>query len=303
MHVHRALLAWAVCLSVLAGAGFYGYGQILRLIPCARPVTYSIGFIDPRFGITREQLSAALAGAADLWESPANKALFQEKPSGGMVVSAIYDYRQEAQRKMKELGLKVDEGKQSYDALRAKHDALSVSFSAKQKEYDALKATFDRKKAEYEALLAQTQARGATPEDEQRLAAMAKDINARVDPLNAKQTALQKTVGELNAVVTVLNGLSRETNRAVDAYNQVGTSLHDEYDAALYTRNVYGEKIDVFAFDDAQELKRLLAHELGHALGLEHVADSGAVMYYLNVSKVPALNGTDIAALKERCGL
>jgi len=45
----------------------------------------------------------------------------------------------------------------------------------------------------------------------------------------------------------------------------------------------------------------LLAHELGHALRLNHSNDPNAVMYRLNQSDAAELTTDDIVALKARC--
>jgi len=45
----------------------------------------------------------------------------------------------------------------------------------------------------------------------------------------------------------------------------------------------------------------VLAHEMGHALGLEHVADAQAIMYKINQGKRLSLTEDDIAALNAQC--
>jgi hypothetical protein len=59
--------------------------------------------------------------------------------------------------------------------------------------------------------------------------------------------------------------------------------------------------ITIYQYDNEYRLVRVLAHEFGHVLGLNHSKSTEAVMYPLIRSDSLALAVDDIAALKERC--
>ncbi len=119
--------------------------------------------------------------------------------------------------------------------------------------------------------------------------------------VKSQEAALNSLVKEINSTVAELNTLASELNLNVEEYNTVGASRGDTFTGGLYTLDASGERIDIFEFENHQKLVRTLAHELGHALGLEHVDDPKAVMYYLNEGASDELTQSDINALKLLC--
>src|SRR6266481_4949818 len=97
-----ALVFIAIFLPVLLYLVFQSSGKnIITEIqnffsPCANPITYRIGSIDNRFGVSEKELAGILLQAESIWEKPMHKNLFEFGKDGAMVINLIYDYRQEA---------------------------------------------------------------------------------------------------------------------------------------------------------------------------------------------------------------
>src|SRR5262245_22435004 len=63
--------------------------------PCARPIAYRVDRVDPRFGVTADEVRDAVRRAEALWRGAAGRDLFVETPSAALVVSLVYDERQQ----------------------------------------------------------------------------------------------------------------------------------------------------------------------------------------------------------------
>ncbi len=274
-----------------------------KLLPCQQPVAYTIGSLDPRFGITKNALTDALAKAEKIWEDPVGKNLFAAAPDGNLKINLVYDFRQEATEKLKALGISVGDDRSSYDELKARYEAMQADYREKKSAYDARVAALEKRGSAYDMEVKNWNRRGGAPRDVySQLNAEEVRLGAEAAAVNALRVDLNAQVVNINAVVVTLNRLVVQLNLNVDRFNEIGQERGAEFEEGVYRSDASGAAIDIYQFDTHARLIRVLAHELGHALGLPHVADPKAIMYRLNESANEKLTAADRAVIKALCG-
>ncbi len=269
---------------LLGSIGLWLYVDITKKGPCEEPIKYSIGAYDARFKISKADFKTAVDEAALVWETATGKNLFdyESTPSAGgtfytyigrlfirkdIPVGLVYDERQQISEEHRVLVGEVNEQKESVNAIKAQFQSLQSQYHAASAEYQSMLSEYRKRKISFESL------------EEKRL-----QVNALADEINRLVKKYNYLVGELNEVVQTINK----------------TAGH-EFEEGQYVSDATGEKITIFEFADRQTLVRVLAHEFGHALGLDHNENPNSIMYYLNESSNMKPTKEDLAALSLIC--
>lgn len=250
-----------------------------------------------------------MSDAEALWDKAAGKNLFVYEPTDTatdvLKVNLIYDYREQTTGTLASLGIVVSDNRASYDSLKTKFTALKAQYDTEKSSFDAQVSTFNERETAYETEVNYWNSRGgASPDEYNKLQTEKAQLQAQSSQLNNAETSLNSMADEVNALVVALNHLVTVLNLSVDQYNAtIGSSPSESFEEGVYSSDGAAREIDIYEFSNRTKLVRALTHELGHALGMVHVADPNAIMYKLNQGTSLSLTTDDINELKTVCGI
>ncbi|MEN6373478.1 MAG: matrixin family metalloprotease [Smithella sp.] len=270
--------------------------------PCQKTVTYRIGTVDERFGLTRQEFVLAVKMAADMWKKPLNRELFREDTQGRVEINLIYDYRQEASDRLKELNYRIDNTKTSYEDLKGRLETLKTEYGHRNttlasdiNHYNSRKNTLN------ESVEYWNRHGGITSDIHKKILQEKNELEDLQEKLKVQQDDQRRLADTINSMVVVINEIATKINLDTVNYRNTGNSLGYEFCEGYYESKKGKQTINIYQFDNDYRLVRVLAHEFGHALGLNHSTDPRAVMHRLIQSDAIELSPDDIAALQKRC--
>jgi len=235
--------------------------------------------------------------------------LFQES-SEGIPVSFVFDERmetaQERQRRtaeieerarvIEEASLALEEERRELDRRRAAHDQRTLDFE-------------ERNESHLRSVEYWNSAGGAPPAEFARLQAIQEEIAELGRVVNAEAEAI-------NGMVDAVNREAARINGEITTLNQARISLDADFPSRVVESAEYRQSgggffsssaraIDVFHFEDRDHLIVVLAHVLGHAMGLDHTDVPDALMEATATTRRgtgrPRAHAEDIAMLRTLC--
>lgn len=270
--------------------------------PCSRPLEYAIGNIDPNFGISQNEVEQLAAQAAEVWNKAEGKTLLQYNPAATFKINLIYDDRQAQSEAAKELEGDLRNLEATDSTLKDQYDSLSVAYKKKVDAYNKDVADYKKDLDKYNADVAYWNEKGGAPASEyDKLKEEKNDLEDEYGKINQERTAINKLINQTNSI-------AKKENQIVANYNNTVATYKSQYgDTQEFEKGVFdGQKIDIYQFKAAADLRLTLVHELGHYLGIPHVENSKSIMYYLigdQDMNSPTLTTEDLATLNDICKL
>jgi len=279
--------------------------QLEQYSPCQKPLTFRLGAIDPKFKLSNSQVISAVNQASAIWSKAISRQLFAYATTSGEIkIDFVYDYRQETTDKLKKLGIVVETSQKSYEDLKVQYDSLKSEYQSAKAQLDQMISIFTQQEQAYNTQVNQWNQRGGAPKNiYDQLNQTKASLDAQLAAINDKTSQVNPLIDNLNTEGDALNQLIDQLNLNVQKYNTTGAAAGKEFQEGVYIQDETGRRIEVYEFNSQIQLVRLLTHELGHALGLEHSTGTQDIMYYLNEAGNEKPTANDLTALKAKCNI
>lgn len=271
---------------------------------CDTPIHWRLGTVDSRFPIGRKEFLVTAIMSEAVWEKQIGKDLFVYDPDATFVVTTAFDERQKMTYDTRNLEQKIDRYNETAESLKDTYDDRKAAFERDQKVLQRRIDAFQNDLADYNGDVSRANGNGgASPETYASLEKRRKALETEQSAIGKESDRLGKVADAVNSVAGKLNAETANVKRNLSEYRQK-YGEPQPFVQGLYESPL--TSITVYQFEGTEDLRLVLAHEFGHALGIEeHVPDDeGAIMYAMMGGqdlRNPALTEGDLAAYETAC--
>jgi len=253
---------------------------------CQIPLGWRLGTLDPAFNLTEQQALTLISTAADMWNNATGKTLLHHDPAQGFVIDFKFDARQ--QQLLKQRLLQRNLARYD-DAIQPGLKTLPEKFA----ELELKIADFNQQKSQLQQQISQFQPNAHNAEAERRqLEQQQQSLVREADWLEQQRQQLMRDQDYLNETI-------RQRNELVQTADNPTTSA--PFEVGLMTIKQQQRQMTIFAFSSETDLIATIAHEFGHAFGIDHTPEPESIMFHQLSTQQQQLTAADLRAWQSTC--
>ena len=253
---------------------------------CQSPLGWRLGQLDPAFNLTEAQAIALISAAASMWNNATGKELLRHDPAQGFVIDFKFDARQQQLLKQRLLQRNLAR----YDeAIQPGLQTLPEKFA----ELEQKIAAFNQQKSQLHQQISQFQPNA------QNAGAQRRQLEQQQQSLVREADWLEQQRQQLLRDQDYLNETIRQRNELVQTAELPATSA--PFEVGLMTIKQQQRQMTLFAFSSQTDLIATIAHEFGHAFGIEHTQEPDSIMFHQISAQQRQLTPADLTAWQNTC--
>ena len=250
--------------------------------PLDTRLRYRIAEVDPRFKLSVEQVEAISQQATQVWKDGTGKDYFVYDPNAQLAIHLIYDERQYESEQRREHLSRLETNQQQWLNKKKQLDQIEQEVLQNKQILDQKQLQLDQQIQYYNQERQIAQRSPSSSVNAEYFQQRQQHLQQNVEQLQQEIGQYNQKISQLNQQIDELNALDQQLNASVKQYKQ-------RFQPHLFHKGLFnGKQILIYEFESEDDLRLTLAHELGHALGLQHTDDPHALMH-------PVMKDQDIA--------